>query len=91
MRTAAMICFMSPELAETLRHEHNRVVEAVHRVQARALHVGGLLLEVRDELGTVVWNYWIENGCPIPAGAARRYVNEAKKTKTRCVTEKTTA
>ena len=72
---------MSPNIAEAIRSEHNATVEAIHRAQARALHVGALLLEVRNELGPVGWNYWIENGCPIPAGAARRYANEAKRLK----------
>ena len=73
---------MSPNLAEAIRHEHNATVEAVHRAQARALHVGALLLELRQELGPVVWNHWLDHGCPIPAGAARRYANEAKRLKT---------
>ncbi len=69
---------MSPELAEAIRHEHNATVEAVHRAQARARHLGEMLLQVRQELGPVVWNYWLDTRCPIPARAARRYANEAK-------------
>ena len=49
---------MSPDIAEAIRHEHNATVEAVHRAQARALHVGEMLLQVRDELGPVVWNHF---------------------------------
>ncbi len=70
---------MSPELIEAIRYEHNATVEAVQRAQARALHLGTLLLEVRQELGPVQWNYWLQHRCPIPAGAAKRYVNEAKR------------
>jgi hypothetical protein len=62
---------MSPGLTEAIRHEHNATIEAVHRAQARALHLGTLLLDVRQELGPVVWDHWVENQCPIPAGAAR--------------------
>jgi len=40
-----------------------------------------MLLEVRQELGPVVWDYWLEKQCPIPAGAARRYANETKRLK----------
>ena len=71
----------SPDLAEAIRHEHNCTVEAVHRAQARALHLGELLLEVRQELGPVAWDFWLQHRCPIPAGAARRYANEAKRLK----------
>ncbi len=66
--TKRLLCPMSPE-----------IVEAVQRVHARALQLGEMLLEVRQELGPVVWNHWLDNGCPIPAGAARRYANEAKR------------
>ncbi len=76
-----MLRAMSPVIAEAIRREHNATVEAVHRAQARALHVGALLLEVRQELGPVAWGYWLDHGCPIPAGAARRYANEAKRLK----------
>ncbi len=76
-----MLRRMAADIAKAIRHEHNATVEAVHRAQARALHLGTLLLEVRDELGPVVWNHCIENQCPIPAGAARRYANEAKRLK----------
>jgi hypothetical protein len=40
-----------------------------------------MLLEVRQALGSAVWNHWLDHGCPIPAGAARRYANEAKRLK----------
>ncbi len=70
---------MSPDLVSAILHEHNAAVEAVQRAQARALHLDALLLELRDELGPLVWIHWIENQCPIPAGAARRYANEAKR------------
>jgi hypothetical protein len=66
-------------LAEAIWHEHNATVEAVHRAQARALHLGEMLLQVRDELGPVVWEMWLQHRCPIPTGAARRYANEAKR------------
>ena len=45
------------------------------------LHLGEMLLQVRQELGSVVWDYWVENQCPIPAAGARRYANEAKRLK----------
>ncbi len=73
---------MSPKLTEPIRHEHTATIEAVHRAQARALHLGALLLEVRQELGSAVWDYWLQHRCLIPAGAARRYANEAKRLKT---------
>jgi hypothetical protein len=68
----------SPDIAEAIRHEHNATVEAVQRAQARALHLGEMLLKVRQELGPAVRDYWIEHQFPIPAGAPRRYPNEAK-------------
>ena len=70
---------MSPELVEAIRHEHNATVEVVHRAQARALHLGDMLLQVHQELGPVAWDFWLQHRCPIPAGAARRYANEAKR------------
>ena len=69
------IRLMSLELTEAVSHEHNAALEAVHRAQARALHLGEMLLQVRQELGPVVWDHWLENGCPIPARAARRTSN----------------
>jgi hypothetical protein len=47
---------MSPDIAEAIRHEHNATMEAVHRAQARTLHLGEMLLQVRQELGPVLWN-----------------------------------
>ena len=70
---------MSPELAEAIRHEHDATVAAVARAQARALHLGEMLLQVRQELGKAEWESWLRHGCPIPAGAARRYANEARR------------
>ena len=72
---------MSPELVEAIRHEHNATLEAVHRTQARALHLGALQLEVRQELGKAEWGFWLQYRCPITAGATRRYANEAKRLK----------
>ena len=72
---------MDSELREAICHEHNAIVVAVQRAQARALHVGALLLEVRDALGTTDWEVWLQTRCPIPAGAARRYANEARRIK----------
>ncbi len=66
-------------LPEAIRHEHNATMEAIQRAQARALHLGSLLLEVRDELGRAKWEFWLRHRCPIPEGAARRYANEAKR------------
>jgi hypothetical protein len=40
---------MFSDLLEAIGHEHNATVEAVHRAQARALHVGEMLLQVRDD------------------------------------------
>ncbi len=82
MRTAAMIGFMSPELVEAIRSEHNAVVEASQRAHARAMNLGALLLEVRLELGPVAWEIWLQYRGPIAARAARRYANEAKRLKT---------
>ena len=66
-------------LAEAIRHEHNATMVAVQRAQARALHLGEMLLEVRQELGKAKWEFWLQHGCPIPATAARRYANEARR------------
>ena len=68
---------VSPELVTAIRHEYNATVEAVQRAQARALHLGELLLELRQELVAVAWEIWLQHRCPIPAGAARGYANEA--------------
>ena len=70
---------MPPDITEAIRHEYGATVEAVQRAQARALHLGTLLLEVRQELGPVAWETWLQHRCPIPAGAARRYANEAQR------------
>ncbi len=78
---AAMICPMSPDIIEAIRHEHNATLEAVQRAQARALHLGEMLLQVRDEFGKAEWEFWLQYQCPIPAGVARRYANEAKRLK----------
>ena len=72
---------MSPEIAEAIRHEHNAVVEASQRAHARALNLGALLLEVRQELGPVAWEFWLRHRCPISARAARRYANDAERLK----------
>ncbi len=36
---------------------------------------------LRQELGKAEWEFWLQYGCPIPVGAARRYANEAKRLK----------
>lgn len=72
---------MPPDIAEAIRSEHNATLEAVHRAQARALHLGEILLHVRQELGPIGWETWLTHRCPIPASAARRYANEAKRLK----------
>ena len=77
--TLATLRPMSPDIAEAIRHEHNATVEAVHGAQARALHLGDMLLQVRDELGPVAFETWLQHRCPIPAETARRYVNEARR------------
>ena len=46
---------MSLDIADAIRHEHNATLEAVQPAQARALHLGTLLLELRQELGPVAW------------------------------------
>ncbi len=38
-------CPMAPKLAETIRREHNATMQAVHRAQTRALHLGEMLLD----------------------------------------------
>lgn len=72
---------MSPDIAEAIRHEHSATVETIQRAQARALHLGTLLLEVKNELGKAEWELWLQYRCPIPGEAARRYANEAKRLK----------
>ena len=69
---------MSPELIEAIRHEHNATVDAVHRAQARAVHVGELLLEIRETMEPFAWITWLETKCPIPKTAAHRYLNQAR-------------
>ena len=70
---------MSPDIAKAIRHEHNATLEAVQRAQARALHLGDMLLQVRDELGKAEWELWLAYRCPMPAGLARRYANDAER------------
>ncbi len=72
---------MLPELVEAIRSEHNAVVEASQRAHARALNLGVLLLEVRQELGPVAWEIWLKHRCPISARAARRYAHDAERLK----------
>ena len=50
---------MSPNLHEAIRSEHNATLEAVHRAQAHALHLGEMLLQVRQELGKAEWEFWL--------------------------------
>ena len=50
---------MLPEIAEAIRSEHNAVVEASQRAHARALQLGEMLLEVRQELGKAEWEFWL--------------------------------
>ena len=69
---------MSPELIEAIRHEHNATVDAVHRAQARAVHVGELLLEIRETMEPFAWIQWLDTKCPIPKSAAHRYLNQAR-------------
>ena len=69
---------MSPEIAEAIRSEHNATVAAVHRAQARAVHVGELLLEIRATMDPFTWITWLETKCPIPKSAAHRYLNQAR-------------
>jgi hypothetical protein len=66
---------VSAELAEAIRSEHNATVEAVHRAQSRAVHVGKLLLEIRETMEPFAW---LETKCPIPKTAAHRYLNQAR-------------
>ena len=72
---------MLPEIIEAIRSEHNAVVEASQRAHARALHLGEMLLQVRQELGPVAWEFWLRHRCPISARAARRYANDAERLK----------
>ena len=69
---------MSPELIEAIRHEHNATVDGVYRAQARAVHVGELLLEIRETMDPFAWIQWLETRCPIPKTAAHRYLNQAR-------------
>ena len=69
---------MSPELAEAIRHEHNATVEAVQRAHARAVHVGQMLLELRETMEPFAWIQWLDTKCPIPKSAAHRYLNQAR-------------
>ena len=69
---------MSPDIAEAIRSEHNATVEAVHRAQSRAVHVGELLLEIRETMNPFAWVQWLDTKCPIPKTAAHRYLNQAR-------------
>ncbi len=69
---------MSPDLAEAIRREHNATVEAVQRAQARAVHVGELLLELRATMEPFAWMQWLDTKCPIAKSAAHRYLNQAR-------------
>ncbi len=63
---------MSPDIAEAIRSEHNEVVQAVQRAQARAVNVGELLLEIRSTMEPFAWIQWLDTKCPIPKSAAHR-------------------
>jgi len=67
--------------AESIHHEHQATVKAVRYARARALHLGTLLLEVRQELGAGEWERWLAQECPIPASAAKRYAEVAEHLK----------
>ena len=69
---------MSPDIAEAIRNEHNATLDAVHRAQARAVHVGQLLLGIRETMEPFAWIQWLETTCPIPKTAAHRYLNQAR-------------
>ncbi len=69
---------MSPEIAEAIRHEHNATVETAQRAQARAVHVGELLLEICSTMEPFAWITWLETKCPVPKSAAHRYLNQAR-------------
>lgn len=69
------------ELAKAIRHEHNATMEAARRSRASALHLGTLLLDVRQAFGKAKCETWLRHRRPIPEGAAKRYANEAKRLK----------
>ena len=74
-----MIGRMSPDVLDAIVCEHNATVAAVQRAQARALHLGDMLRAVRVVIGKRGWEIWLQHHCPIPAGEARRYADEAKR------------
>ena len=69
---------MSPELLATIRQEHNAAMQAVQHAQARAVHVGELLLEVRETMDPFSWCLWLDTKCPIDRSTAHRYLNQAR-------------
>jgi len=79
-----MIGFMFPELAESLRHEHKATVEAATPANARAVHVGELLLEIRETMEPFAWITWLETKFPTPKTAAHRYLNQARLRRNAC-------
>ena len=69
---------MTREILEAIRHEHSATVETAQRAQARAVHVGKMLLELRATMETLAWMQWLDTKCPIPKSAAHRYLNQAR-------------
>ena len=65
-------------LAEAIRSEHNATMQAAQHAQARAVHVGELLLEIRATMSPFAWIQWLDERCPIPKSAAHRYLNQAR-------------
>ena len=69
---------MSPDLLATIRQEHNATVKAVQQAQAKAVHVGELLLEIRGTMDPFSWCQWLDQKCPIDRSTAHRYLNQAR-------------
>ncbi len=65
-------------LVEAIRHEHKATLEAATLANARVVHVGELLLEIRATMEPFAWITWLETKCPIPKSAAHRYLNQAR-------------
>ena len=61
-----------------IRREHEAVVKAVQRAQARGARVGELLLEIRETMEPWTWVQWLDTECPIPKAIAHRYLNQAR-------------
>jgi hypothetical protein len=61
------------ELTARLKAEHESACEAFRRGVLHAVHCGGLLNEIKAELGFGHWEHWLKTESPVAPRTARRY------------------